>query len=59
MRSESKEAKRSVSWVESKEKKKNGILVPLSLSVSCPSLGDRSLPSFVDVGSCLMPEATT
>ena len=55
-RSGSKEAEESASWVESKEKKKIKLLVPFSLSVSCPSLGDRSLPIFIDVRSYIMSE---
>ena len=56
VRSGSKEAKGSASWVTLKENKKIELLVPLSLSLSCPSLGDRSLPSFTDVGSCYIVE---
>jgi hypothetical protein len=41
---------------KSKEKKKIEILVSLSLSVSCSGLGDRSLPSFVVAGSCMLPK---
>ena len=40
-----REAKRSASLGKSKEKNKNEIFVPLTLSISCPILG--SLPSFV------------
>jgi len=42
--------KGSESWVESKEKKEKRNF-DASLSILCPSLGHRSLPSFVDAGS--------
>jgi len=42
----------NVSLGKSKEIRKIEILVSLSLFVSCPVLGDRSLPSFVVVESC-------
>ena len=47
-----REAEVNASLGKSKEKGKIEILVPLSLSVSCPGLGDRSLPSFPVARSC-------